>query len=94
MRMKRKGNYMIKITLEVEGMACGMCEAHINDAIRNAFSVKKVTSSRTKKQTIIISEKDIAEQELKDVIAKAGYDVVSVSREPYEKKGLFSAFKR
>ena len=27
---------MVKITLEVEGMACGMCEAHVNDAIRKA----------------------------------------------------------
>lgn len=85
---------MIKITLEVEGMACGMCEAHVNEAVRNAFPVKKVTSSHTKKQTIIIAEQDIPEQELKNAVAKAGYDVVSVSREPYEKKGLFAVLKR
>ncbi|MDE6673744.1 MAG: cation transporter [Acetatifactor sp.] len=79
---------MVKITVRVEGMACGMCEAHINEAVRNAFQVKKVTSSHTKKQTVIIAEKDIPEQELKNVITKAGYDVVSVSRESYEKKWL------
>ena len=84
---------MIKLTVEVEGMACGMCEAHINEAVRNAFQVKKVTSSHTKKQTVIIAEKDIPEQELKDVITKAGYDAVSVRSEPYEKKRLFSAFR-
>ena len=28
---------MVKITVGVEGMACGMCEAHINEAVRNAF---------------------------------------------------------
>ena len=85
---------MVKITLAIEGMACGMCEAHINEAVRNAFQVKKVTGSHTKKQTVIIAEKDIPEQELKNVIVKAGYDAVSVSSEPYEKKGLFSAFRR
>ena len=85
---------MVKITVDIEGMACGMCEAHINEAVRNAFQVKKVTSSHTKKQTVIIAEKDIPEQELKNVIVKAGYDAVSVSSEPYEKKGLFSAFRR
>ena len=85
---------MVKITLAIEGMACGMCEAHINEAVRNAFQVKMVTSSHTKKQTVIIAEKDIPEQELKNVIVKAGYDAVSVSSEPYEKKGLFSAFRR
>ena len=85
---------MVKITMGVEGMACGMCEAHINDAVRNAFQVKKVTSSHTKKQTVIITEQDIAEQELKSVVAKAGYEVVSVDSEPYEKKGLFGIGKK
>ncbi len=80
---------MIKITIGIEGMACGMCEAHINDAVRQNFSVKRVTSSHTKKQTIIITENDISEQELKKVIANTGYEVVSVNSEPYEKKGLF-----
>ena len=80
---------MVKITVGIEGMACGMCEAHINEAVRNAFQVKKVASSHTKKQTVILAEKDIPERELKSVVAKAGYDAVSVSSEPYEKKGLF-----
>lgn len=84
---------MFKITLGVEGMACSMCEAHINDTVRKEFRVKKVTSSHTKKQTVIIAEEDIAEQKLKDAIAKTGYEVVSVSSEPYEKKGLFSALR-
>ena len=84
---------MVKVTVGIEGMACSMCEAHINEAVRNTFQIKKVSSSHTKKQTIIVAEQDIPEQKLKDVIAKAGYDVVSVSSEPYEKKGLFSAFR-
>lgn len=39
---------MVKITVGVKGMQCGMCEAHVNDAVRKAFPVKKVTSSHTK----------------------------------------------
>ena len=27
---------MYKITVDVDGMACGMCEAHVNDAVRKA----------------------------------------------------------
>ncbi len=84
---------MVKITVEIEGMACGMCEAHMNEAVRNAFQVKKVTSSHTKKQTVILAEKDISKQELKNVAAKAGYNAVSISSEPYEKKGLFGALR-
>ncbi len=84
---------MVKITVGIEGMACGMCEAHINEAVRNAFHVKKVTSSHTKKQTVIIAEQDIPERGLKEVVAKAGYDAVSVSSEPYVKKRLFSVLR-
>ena len=41
---------MVKTTLGIDGMMCGMCESHMNDAIRNNFDVKKVTSSHSKKQ--------------------------------------------
>ena len=85
---------MVKITVGIEGMACGMCEAHINEAVRNAFQVKKVTSSHTKKQTVILAEEDIPEQELKNMVVKAGYSVVSVISEPYEKNGLFGLFRQ
>mgnify|MGYP002904618003 CR=1 FL=1 len=38
---------MTETILKVDGMACGMCESHINDTVRNKFSVQKVTSSHT-----------------------------------------------
>ena len=85
---------MVKITVGIEGMACGMCEVHINEAVRNAFQVKKVTSSHAKKQTVIIAEKEIPEQELKNMVARAGYSVVFVISEPYEKNGLFGLFRQ
>ena len=38
---------MIKTTLKIDGMMCGMCESHVNDAIRKAFpAVKKVSRIR------------------------------------------------
>ena len=36
---------MIETIVKVDGMMCGMCEGHINDAIRSHFPVKKVSSS-------------------------------------------------
>ena len=59
---------MYKITLDVDGMACGMCEAHVNDAVRKAFQVKKVTSSHSKGRTEIISETELDADKLKAVI--------------------------
>ena len=81
---------MVKITVGIDGMACSMCEAHINEAVRNAFSVKKVTSSHTRKETVILAEREIPGPALRKVIAEAGYDVMSVNWAPYEKKGLFA----
>ena len=82
---------MWKYTVEVDGMMCGMCEAHTNDAVRKAFKVKKVESSHSKKQTVIIAEEEIDEDELRGVIANLGYDMGKVTKEPYKKKffGLF-----
>ncbi len=84
---------MYKITIGVDGMACGMCEAHINNAIRNEFSVKKVTSSHAKKKTEIISETELDEKRVISIIENTGYKVTDYNSEPYEKKG-FSLFRK
>ncbi len=82
---------MVQIKLKVDGMMCGMCESHINDAIRAAFSVKKVASSHTKGETVIVAENAIPEEALKQAIEKTGYQMTAYACEPYEKKGLFAS---
>ena len=83
---------MIKTTVGIDGMMCGMCESHVNDAIRKSFDVKKVSSSHSKKKTEIISEEALDEDKLRAVIDETGYTVLSVDSEPYKKKG-FGFFK-
>lgn len=80
---------MLKITVKVGGMMCGMCEAHVNDAVRKAFPVKKVTSSHNRGEAVILTENDIDETALRSAIGATGYEVKGVSKEPYEEKGLF-----
>ena len=79
---------MVKITLKVDGMACGMCESHVNDAVRRAFKVKKVASSHTAKKTEIISDAPLDEAALKAAIEGTGYKVLGIQTEPYQKKGF------
>lgn len=81
---------MVKTTLKIDGMMCGMCESHVNDAIRNAFPVKKVTSSHSKGETVIISEEALSEVKIREVMQPTGYELKGITSEPYEKKGLFS----
>ena len=81
---------MYKTTVKIDGMMCGMCESHVNDAIRAKMSVRKVTSSHKKGETIIISKGELTKQMLTVALDGTGYIVMSVTCEPYEKKGLFS----
>ena len=80
---------MIKTTVKIDGMSCGMCESHVNDTIRNHFGVKKVNSSYKKGVAEILSEEEISEEKLKEALDPTGYRVLSVSSEEYKKKGLF-----
>ncbi len=80
---------MVKTVLSIEGMACGMCESHMNECIRKNFDVKIVKSSHKKKSSEIISENELDAEKLKAVIKDTGYELKGISSEPYVKKGLF-----
>ena len=82
---------MIKTTLKIGGMMCSMCEAHINDVIRKTVpGAKKVAASHTKGEAGFLTEEAVDERLLKDAIAATGYTCLSVTSEPFEKKGWFS----
>ena len=81
---------MVKVTLDIDGMKCGMCESHVNDVVRRAIDVKKVTSSHVKGQTVIICADEPDESKLSRAIAEQGYRVLGVKVEPYEEKGFFA----
>lgn len=85
---------MLKYTVKINGMACSMCEAHINDTIRKYVpKAKKVSSSHSKGEASFLSEEEIDEAGLKGAIDETGYIFVSCEKSPYEKKGLFGLGK-
>ena len=81
------GKIMIQTTLKIDGMMCGMCESHINDAVRKDFPVKKVTTSHSKGTCVILSEEPLDEAKLRDTIDATGYTLLDIQSQPYEKKG-------
>ena len=85
---------MIQTTVKVSGIDCSMCEAHINDAVRGAFPVEKVTSSHSKGETVILSKEPLDENALRTAIDATGYTAEEIHAETYEKKGLFHFGKR
>ena len=82
---------MFKTTVKVDGMACSMCEAHVNEAIRKALpDAKKVTSSHTKKTSTFLTEEAPDTEKVKEAINATGYVFISAETETYtKKKGLF-----
>ena len=81
---------MVKTTLQIDGMMCGMCEAHICDAIRKAVPLaQKVSASRGRKEASFLTEDNVDAESLKSAIDATGYSCLGVSSAPYEKRGLF-----
>lgn len=81
---------MKKIILEIEGMACSMCEAHVNEAIRRAVpSAKKVSSSHKRGECSFVTEEAVSEETVRRAMDQIGYGFRGMRVEEYVKKGLF-----
>ena len=81
---------MIKTSMKIDGMMCGMCEAHVCDAIRKAVpTARKVVASRSKKEASFLAEAAVDADSLKAAINATGYTCLGIESAPYEKKGLF-----
>ena len=84
---------MFKTVLKIDGMMCGMCEAHVNDAIRKAIpEAQKVTSSHAKGESNFLSEAEPNVDRLKEAINETGYTVLSMNTEAYNKKKFLGLF--
>lgn len=81
---------MKEVKINVDGMMCGMCEAHVNDAIRKALpEATKIRSSAKKGETRFLAEDAVDIATLKKVIGETGYAVTDVEISEYKKKGIF-----
>ena len=64
---------MTRTVVGIDGMACSMCESHVNDTVRRNFHVKSVKASHKKKQAEIISAEPLDEAALRKAIGDTGY---------------------
>lgn len=70
----------MKITIGIDGMMCGMCEAHVASALRSAFpEAKKVKASRRKKCAHLQLDHAVAEEAVRTALEPTGYTVTSVT---------------
>ncbi|MEE3488315.1 MAG: heavy metal-associated domain-containing protein [Bulleidia sp.] len=84
---------MQKVTVKVDGMMCGMCEAHIQDTIRNTVpDAAKVKADRKKKTAVFLTDNVPEEKVIRRAINKTGYTYVGMSVEEAQEKKGFSLF--
>ena len=68
----------MKTTLSIEGMMCGHCEAHVNEAIKKAFGVEEVVSSHESNTTVFTAPEKVDEDKIRQTIKDAGYEVTNI----------------
>lgn len=81
---------MYQTIVGIDGMACTMCEAHVCEAVKKAFPVKKARASHRRGQLELLTDLPVAEPALRAALAPTGYDVTSFDCKPFEKKSLWS----
>lgn len=87
---QKENDNMKKYVLKVDGMMCGMCEAHVNNAVRKCADVADVKSSHSKGITEIVCEDEIDVEAIKKAIEEDGYKVLSVDEADAQKQGFFA----
>ena len=80
-KVNKENNGMTTITVNVTGMMCVHCEAHVNKAIKEAFGVEDVVSSHEKGTTVIQAPQKLDEDKIREVIKEAGYEVTGITQE-------------
>ena len=75
---KEKENKTMQKTINIEGMMCPRCEAHVKKALENIDGVDSALASHEKKSAVVELSKEVSNDELKKAVEEAGYDFLSV----------------
>jgi len=68
----------MKKQINIEGMSCGHCVKHVEDALGEVPGVIKVDVSLVGKYAIVELEKPVPDSVLKNAVDEAGYDAGAV----------------
>ena len=68
----------MKKQINIEGMSCGHCVRHVEEALKELPGVLNVTVDLKGKNAIVELSGETGDAEIKNAIDEAGYEVVSV----------------
>jgi copper ion binding protein len=70
----------MKKQINIEGMSCGHCVKHVEEALKEINGVTSVSVDLENKNAVIELSTEVADSQLKNAIEEAGYDVVSIEK--------------
>ena len=69
---------MKKVKITIEGMHCASCGSNVERSLKKVPGVKEATVSVMTKKGFVQAEDNVAEEELKKAVARAGYKAIDV----------------
>ena len=76
--VKGSVNEMANTTLEIKGMMCPHCEAHVRKALEGMEGVKVLSVSHEAANAVVETASPVSEDAFREVIADAGYELTGV----------------
>lgn len=73
---KKEEKQMVKV-LDIEGMMCAHCQAHVKEALEGLEGVTQVEVSLEDKQASVTMAQEISDESLTEAVTKAGYKVLA-----------------
>lgn len=68
----------MKKQINIEGMSCGHCVKHVEEALKEVSGVAKVEVSLEGKNAVVELNGDVEDSKLKEAVEDAGYDVTGI----------------
>ena len=68
----------MKKQINIEGMSCGHCVKHVEEALKEIAGVANVTVSLEGKNAIVELNSEVEDSKLKEAVEEAGYDVTGI----------------
>ncbi len=68
----------MKKQINIEGMSCGHCVKHVENALMEVLGVEKVEVNLEGKYAIVELMHEVEDSLLKEAIEEAGYDAVAI----------------
>ncbi|MBD5513272.1 MAG: heavy metal translocating P-type ATPase [Lachnospiraceae bacterium] len=75
-KKNKEENKMVK-TLEIEGMMCAHCQAHVQKALEGVEGVTQVVVSLEENKATVTADAEVADQKLIDAVTESGYKVLT-----------------